>query len=50
MKRLKLKHLTSGRILGEVLELVHINGSKEYVVQSSGGRLFVRHSAQIQLV
>lgn len=50
VKRLKLKHLGSGRILGEVLEMVHINGSKEYVVQSSQGRLFVRHTTNIVTV
>lgn len=50
MKRLKIKSLKSGLVLGEILELVRVDGELEYVVQNKNGRFFMKHSQSIILV
>jgi hypothetical protein len=49
MKRLKLKHVTSGIVFGEVLELVRVDGQLEYVVQNEKGRFFVKASQNVTM-
>jgi hypothetical protein len=47
MRRLKLKSLKSGLVLGEILELVRVDGQLEYVVQNENGRFFVKASQNV---
>lgn len=47
MKRLKLIHTDSGRILGEILEMVQVNGHLEYVVQYDTRKFFVKASKNL---
>lgn len=49
MKRFSLKSLKSGLILGEILELVLVDGQLEYVVQNGTKRFFVKHGSNVTL-
>lgn len=47
MRRLKLIHSDSGRVLGEILEMVQVEGCLEYVIQNEIGRFFVKSSNRL---
>ena len=42
MRRLKVIHIDSGRILGEILEMVQVDGELEYVVQYKTSKFFIK--------
>lgn len=49
MIHIKLKSVTSGLILGYIIETVIIEGQVEYVVQTRQGRMFVKPSDNLIL-
>lgn len=50
MKRIKVKSLESGIVLGYLLETKVINGVKEYVIERGNGRFFLRHNNNLQFI